>query len=522
MKVGLCPRCGRYTLQKVSALEEACEGCGYAKVYGKGKNQLLYDCAGFGQIAYTDYKTGERVYLPFEDAITRATAKRKFRNFFRERTELRAVKRELSWFDCEKMILAKYDEKENTWKEEGRMQEALCDDGGKRWEDTFSFKTRNEAQFLAEIEEMELETFWLAGVESRKLCLLPIPSLIEVADISQKYGLDQEQTYASAEDGTKLILNYGKKYYIVSSLARPTLYETAKLCGSALGRMPPTMLAETLNNGLKVARGKTLMLIRYGKVMAFHSDGTYCVMPISSLVESTKNGLREFGAVEFISGCHSNQYTTALWSLPDAQGELISKYQYILDGTVSCQPALDFMPVCRFSVSDTAHCAAILKPMFQKPNGVCVSFHPGISLKHERKTNSELYGIDLYEEEVTTIFSKFYESLDVIQKMASTEIHNPLNCVMGLFNWLNRGQTVIPRKYTDAVRMNIENAIISSPIMSMHDIYLFMMDVIGIAESEGISMSTLRMMDDALSKVLTANWSKFDVEETASWGGKTK
>lgn len=517
----ICPRCEQFSLQRdENMLEEMCFDCGYARSFEARTQRLVYECGGYGRISYVDGRSGKRVMIPFTEPIKRPSAKRAFLKFFRERANIKAEKREVSWFDCERKVLEKYTSDENAWKKGNKMQQALCDDGKNRWEDTFFCQTEDEEKFLLEVEETELETLWLEGIPSREIRLAAIPSLIETGIISEKYGLNLEKTYSNAEDGTGLILNCSNHWYNVSSIARSTLYETAKIWGSALGRMSYSDLAEILNKGLRIARGDSLILIRQGKVMALHSSGNYCVMPISDLIGITKQSLAAYGQVVFSHGYHSNQYTMAVWSLPDIQEKLLAAYRDALLGTTSRCQEVNFIPAVCFSASDTAHSAASLKPVFLKTNGVSLSFNPGICVKHERKRTGELYGLDLYEQEVGTIYDKFQESMGVLRRMAAMDIYHPVNCVVGLFNWINRKHQVIPRKYADVIRQQVENISINAHSVSAHDIYLSMVDCVALAQQGGASLGTWLNMSDAIAKVLTVNWTKFDVGGSVAWGDK--
>lgn len=521
-----CPRCGQISFHaKVDAVsreyEESCDECGLARV--RKESTTLGEWGGYGQIAYRDQTTNNRVVIPFDaPVISRSAAKREFLKFFRQRkNDAVAGSKKLSWFDCERQVLEKYDAEKETWRDAHTVAQSLCDDGIKRWEETYFIETKSEDKFLAEVDEMELETMWVPGVVSKDLRVVAIPSPIEMSLLCDKLGLDAEMTFENATEGTKLVLNHKDKHYNMSNVGRATLYETAKLSGASLGRLPPQLLAQNLNNSLSVARGQTLMLIRQGKVMALHPDGTYCVMPISSLVEITKKSLAQYGKVVFENAYHTNHYTAATWSLPDAQNDLLVKYQDALQGSASRNHAVNFMPVVRLSASDTAHSTATLQPMFKKTNGVCFALGDGISVRHEVKCRGgESFGLDLFEQQSKTIFAKFNESIENLKRMAETEIYNPVNCVVGIFNWINRGQLVIPRKYADVVRGEIETFSINDPIISMSDIYMSMTDCIGLAKEGGASKMAQLNIEEAIAKVVTLDWTAFDIGGIVAWGDK--
>lgn len=524
----LCPNCGQLSFTSEpywgdgEKVEETCGQCGYSRIgiSVNGNFQKDEEVGGFGQIAYIDRRTRQRIIIPFDAKTSKLSAKRAFMKLLRQIPNAQGEGRELKVFDQARQCLEQYDFKNKKWEDMTSMKASLGDDNRKRWEENYCIETRDEDTFLAEIDEMELETLWINDVVSKDIRLTAIPTLMESAEISAKFHLDPEQCYENAEDGTKLILTYGDKHYNVSNIARATLYETAKLWGSSLGRLPACYLADNLNHSLTVAKGTSLMLVRQGKVMALHSDGSYVIMPISTLVDITKRALSQYGEVRFECGFHSNAYTSAVWSLPDAQDALIDAYQNALKNAASHNHAINFMPVVRFSASDTAHSSAILRPMFQKTNGTVFPLGEGISVKHERKGSSGDCGVKLFEQQAGQLYAKFGESIEDLKKMAETSIYNPQNCVVGIFNWINRSTTVIPRKYADVIREEVEIMAVNTPVLSMHDIYLSMTECVGLAQQAGASQSSLINIEEAISRVMKLDWKSFDIGGVVAWGEK--
>lgn len=523
----ICPRCGRIRLTRekdfgTNEFEESCDVCGYARGGRINGNSLIsdYECGGYGRIAYIDKKSGDQTIVPFDEPKTQLGARREFLRWIREHNISDPNAAAVSRYNEQERVLEEYNSGRKEWVKTHMVEKALIDDGKKRWEESYAITTTKEDVLLAEIDEMELETQWIPGIISKELRVTAIPSPLEASTVCVTNGLDPEVTFENAVEGSKLVLDYKGRHWNISSIARTTLYETAKLWGSSLSRMAPMQLAQNLNNSLSVSRGQTLLLIRQKKAMAFHSDGSYCVMPISALVEITKKSLEKYGQIIFKEGFHSNSYTLAEWRLPDVQSDLIAKYQDALQNAPSRNHAVNFMPVVRLTSSDTAHCAATIQPMFEKKNGGCFSLGTGISVKHEKKANSPSFGLDLFEEKADTIFAKFNESIENLERMAKTEIYNPVNTCVGIFNWLNRSQLAIPRKYADVVREEIERFAINTPIMSMHDIYLSMTECVGLAKEHGASRTTILNIEEAIAKIISLDWKSFDIGGVVVWGDK--
>lgn len=387
----------------------------------------------------------------------------------------------------------------------------------KRIYDAYEFYTKNESDLIEEVRLMEENSRWTAGITSKHLTLEAVDGPIFAKQVSEDNNLDYETVYDTVSEGTQLLLSVGGRLRCVRDTARASLYETAKLNGSALGRMRVSSLAETLNNGLFVARGSTLMLERFGKVSALHSDaaGGYRIMPISELLSITQGELsRKYGVPVFKYGYNQHDYTYAVWELPDVQGDMIDKYQQALDNAVSYNHAISFMPAVRFSSSDTASSSAMLVPMFKLPSGVYFRLGEGVQVKHKRSVRAGVKdGVELFEERAGELFAMFNETAEIVKKMGETEIWNASNCLVGICNRLR-----IPKKYADLAREEVERFTLNSPCVSMHDIYLSLCECVGYAKTSGASQSVIFALEENIAKVLTLDWTEFDIGGIVAWG----
>lgn len=277
--------------------------------------------------------------------------------------------------------------------------------------------------------------------------------------------------------------------------------------------MTPYLFAETINNGLTVAKGSTLMLMRYGKASALHSnaDGGYQVMPISELLKITIDMIqRRFGTGDFIQGYNSHGYTSAVWELPDAQQKILSLYEKALSGIGSRYP-INFMPAIRFASSDTAASCASLEPVFYLSKTNCfVRFVDGVRVKHTKRGKDS--AMTAFEDQADDLFARFEESADVISKLAGITIYNGCNCVVSLCKKLG-----IAKKYGESARQEMEHLTAGGSAVTAHDLYLCMTEVIAEAENCNATQTVLQNLQEALAKVPRADWTEHDVGGVVSW-----
>lgn len=387
------------------------------------------------------------------------------------------------------------------------------------YEETFN----DEKDLLLAVKDMEANSEWLPGIPRTSLTVLPLEAPMYVQEAVAKYNLDPDVAMDTVDDtrsGTHLLVKYQDTVWCLRDTGRTTLYTSAGQIGPANANMVKAEaypdLAKSMNLGLKYAKGTALLLVRYGKLSALHSgaaDG-YAVMPISELLDATKQMLdRRFGQSRFINGLNSHSYTCANWELPGVQNTLVEKYQRALSNAVSRNHSANWMPMVRFSSSDTATSSAILMPKL-RPTGDrhAFSIGKGIRIEHSIKTSGASFGLDKFVSEVDGLYALFEDGAKMMEEMSRKEIANPVNCLVGISAALK-----IPRRYADPAREEVETFAISTPRMSALDIYLSLAQVPAYAENAGASQSKVIELEETVAKILNMDMADYDVGGTVAW-----
>lgn len=378
------------------------------------------------------------------------------------------------------------------------------------------FREVNHATYdelLQDVKAMEANSTWIPGVMSKDIKVEAIFGPLVAQEIATKEKMDPELVYDTADTGTRLYakLPDGTAKCIRDS-GRATLFERACIFGSALGRETPEDLATILNLTLKVAKGPVLLLDRYGKVSAFHSDAAsgYRIMPISKLLAITMAELEDrFGEPVYVSGYNSHSYTTAVWALPDVKDDLIFKYETATANLRNPPDISGMMPAIRLSASDTASSAAILQPLFRTRHGSYICLSDAIRVKHSRATGMD--GVELFEKRIhEELFTRFVDAVEGIARLSTIYLMHPTNVIVGLCNKMR-----IPKKCGDIAREQAENIMVSSPSMSAYEVFLLLGDAIG----EVMHGTNADVMQDKLYMVMNPSfdWSVYDVGGVVAW-----
>lgn len=385
----------------------------------------------------------------------------------------------------------------------------------RRRSDDYEYAAGSYDELMHEVMAMEENSTWIPGVITNKITVHDTPLPLAVPEMAEQLGMPEDILGETADNtGTHVFVNYGGKNYCVRRCGMTSLYDAAKLNGSALGRMEPWRLADTLNNGLAVARGSTLMLERYGKAAAFHSDsaGGYMIMPISELLQITDETLRNrFGNTIFISGYNSHEYTSCMWYLTGAKQRIMDQYVTVVARNGGSHHKLDFTPAIRFSASDTAASSAMLVPYFMLSKRVGFRLCDGVAVRHERKTRGQ-EGIEAFREKANEVWAKMDETTEALEALCKHQIYNWENCIISICKKLG-----ISKKYGEYARADAERYAQNEPCVSANDIYLSMVQMLDYAVQLNASSTTMTLLEEAIAKIVRIDWDEHDVGGTVAW-----
>ncbi len=386
-----------------------------------------------------------------------------------------------------------------------------------KMKDNYSAIFNTESALTADVVAMEENSRWIPAILSKGMVIRALPDPMFANDLP--FDPDLMEDTRTVGTGLYVELPNGQRH-LVRNTAPASLYARSSIEGAALGRLPTNDLATVLNLCLAVSKGSSLLLERYGKISAFHSDATdgYRIMPISTMLQIVGRELKDrFGTPQFMGGLNNHSYTTATWALPDVADELTFKYEQHLKVRMKVDIS-KMMPVVRFASSDTAGSSATVIPMFQLGKHTMLRLSDGIIVKHTRGTKMD--GVELFEDQVKSLlFAKFEESIEAATRLSEITVANPCNTVVGIC-----GKCRIPKKYGEPARAQVESFMLTEPCLSAHDVYLALCEAVGLAKENGASDRCVATMEESLCILLKPNfdWAAYDVGGIVPWGTGTQ
>lgn len=372
--------------------------------------------------------------------------------------------------------------------------------------DTYCEDFTDLSAFQAGINDLEQNSEWMENVRSATIQTTGIMG-IEAPLIADKYGL-APALVADTAASTSLLATVDNTQYCVRDTAIGTLEETAKLSGLALSRVSPENLATILNLALEVAKGKTMVLKRFGKASAFLSNN-YCRMPQPELLESVIGSLEnQFGGIEFESGYISHSYTKCVFALEEMREELSAPYIAALSNANKA-PA-DVLPCVEFRTSDTGCCAATLQPFFWHKGAAPLVLCDPIKV-HHKHTGKELEGVSLFEERSRELFSLFKKSAEKVAEMDTIMVQHPRNALICICKRLN-----LPKKYGGMVEETLVRELGENPC-TFYDLYLYISEILTLAKKDGKTEQEMWRLSESVARTVTLNIHAFDLAGSYAW-----
>lgn len=193
---------------------------------------------------------------------------------------------------------------------------------GQWFADNFSKSFSKEVELHQYLEQVEKHATWFE-VPSKKLRVYEAGQILENPK-NEDECICMEVLKDTKKHSHLLLKTDQEEVYQLGSSAIPTLENRARISGAALSNVRPAVLAEILNQCLKVAKGKALLRVSEGKVRAVHSaeKNGYQVYPLPEVFMLASVYIRgEYKKSTFLEGYADQTMVSATWQIEDQRLE---------------------------------------------------------------------------------------------------------------------------------------------------------------------------------------------------------
>ena len=270
--------------------------------------------------------------------------------------------------------------------------------------------------------------------------------------------------------------------------------------------MAPATRSEILNEGLKLYRDKTLVLIRDGKVTALLSgdESDYSVMPVIRLVKILESELTDaFSSFEMKEARTSHEVTSITYNLMDEKTE--KRILQMLSSTG--QLVSDVKIRVKLTTSDIGACSARLSPVIYI-DGRQISIGKSLSTKHKGGNKA----MSLFTDNAHMLLAHYRDNLQNLQHLMDVQIKNPASCLKRVYEFLKL-KGFAAELVQCCERISQEHQFTCTG----YDIYWYLNEVLFQAEenlkkdtNRKISLMTLLDAQETVSETLFLDLTQFD------------
>lgn len=305
-----------------------------------------------------------------------------------------------------------------------------------------------------------------------------------------------------------LAMRVNGNLYPLRMTAYKSLLDRAKIGGTALPKLSRNVLAEVLNECLKLYSSSALLLIRDEKVSAVHSGdpADYSILPINELLGTLKAKLdARFPGNEYEGGYCDHSLVSASWKMPDQKEDLLGVYTKLLASQGKTAMADKLMPGIRFMTSDTGIASAKVSALLvggQHPIhiGGCIA----VDHRHQKKVSDFDVALD-------QLFAQFGDSIAKLQKLLEIHLDYPVNAMTRICKKLSLQK----KAAVEAIAM-FEMAY-GGGTATAHDVFLAMQEIPFILKTEKTPESKLLVVEENMARALTFKWSDYDLAKAVSY-----
>lgn len=363
------------------------------------------------------------------------------------------------------------------------------------YQDDFSKVMYNETVFYEYLEEVEERAEWFRA-PSRMLTVLPLENdsyCTPVADVSL------EALKSDTRNHSGLLLETPGRTCLLGLSAIKSLKGRARIEGKALAELDKEILADILNECLKVSKGKALIRFCEGKVRAVLSgdEKDYSIMSMPEIYMVAGAYLYgDFEKARFHMACADHSSVSAIWQLQDkrltqAYQELLKRYGKTFQGNL-------FASV-RITTSDVGNSGANI---FYTISLDGVNLILGETLKVHHKNCK---GIEDFTSNMESIFDYYKEALRGVMRLCDIWVSYPANAMIGAMKQAGFGKKLIAETVESFRAAAGENP------CSAYEVYCGICEAISIARQQGTNEKGLMALEEKAAMCVSKRWHDLDI-----------
>lgn len=360
--------------------------------------------------------------------------------------------------------------------------------------DNTEIMQREEKDFLDMIKNYVKEGSWETAT-TRQLLTAAAKNL----NISNLTDLTKIEIFEDTANNSGLYLNVSDELKALGKSAMKSLFQRARINGSALHDVSKPGLETILNTCLPTAMGDALLRISNGKVRAVlgGNENGYSIIDMYEVFDSTAKYLtQEFKEVDFVSGTFTHEASVARWEVRDER--IGDAYERALKDFKSNVGAL-----ITVADSDTGFSGANIYVSINAGNRKIYLSSP-MKVEHEKNAD-----ISEFKENLKGILSLINDKMLDLNNLGKIEVEFPIPCIKHVMHKVGLGKKAVSEV------TSLWEVMYGNDKASALDIYLAICEVPGfmVQKSKRTSEVSILDVEERVARISTLDFSEYDYKD---------
>lgn len=309
----------------------------------------------------------------------------------------------------------------------------------------------------------------------------------------------EEEIWEDTVAHTNLLLKTPKGIFQLGGTAMPSLKDRARINGRALMDLKTPILAEILNQCLKVGKGQALLRFCEGKIRGVLSGDQkdYAILPMPEIYMVASAYIKsDFQNVKFLEGYADHILSTAVWigtdeKLGKAYRELLKQHGKEANGELKI--------IIRVTTSDVGNSGAnIFYSLLDGRQSIVL----GEALKLVHKNGK---GMEEFTKNMEAMFQYYKQKLKGINRLLDIHLRYPANAMAGIMKTYGFSKKLI------AETVEQFQAVSGNKPCSAYEVYCGICESLFLSKKNGNSTQMLIKMEEQIARCLTARWHDHDI-----------
>lgn len=372
--------------------------------------------------------------------------------------------------------------------------------------DDYQESFSNMSSLLERLQELEKESIWIKDARLNYLRVYPLSPWNELpAEVQTQSTMDRAVVEDTLHHSGYYLILPGGTAYCLREQGVASVHCRAGITGSAYAKLPKSLCAAHLNDGLSVVEPDKVCCIRIagGKILGVHSSDYNPFSMFEAYSEVQEWLGLQYPEAKLIRATMNHDGVISCFDFSAYGGELFSDLQGLFNEA-------NLTPTLEISMGDSAKASVSIIPKLTT-GSTPVPLGEPIQNKH-RGTGDQL---KKFQQALLEVEGQFERKLINLKNLSDIPITYPVDCFLNMAAQIGLLKMTTKATKKCAELFNIMMSFPEKKEITALDVYLGMCEVISYVENEAASKGENKEMviakiSSTVARALKSNWKAND------------